>query len=295
MKDASLFEQTLVAFEKAEADGWNLKQLIRYILANQVVTTYDNTMTRFIEHRVFFLGHLKFEFNLHWDSEPMEIETDYCLYFKLSLINDKGEAISVLRNGAIFCNSYVLLFRVPEMDEEIPGLEASVQLAITQTLAPLDLEKKGTLLAYIQDEFNKDLSDIQRLDFNGLLMYLSFNAEKFGLKPCTESQLKKIDENMGVALPPFYKRFLRVVGLGSKLDPHLVSNIEGFEYSRGNKLFVFATDIIDFALFLSLKDDPNQIISHQWTTDNPYGDSPYATFQTFTAYIAEQIKKFGAK
>ncbi|OJJ23394.1 hypothetical protein BKI52_03270 [marine bacterium AO1-C] len=294
MKDVSLFEQTLAVFEKAEADGWSLRQLLQYILTNHVVTTYDNTMTRFIEHREFFLGYLKLEFNLHWDSEPLEIETYYGLYFKLSLINDKGEEINVLRNSEIFCDSYVILFQVPEMDEEIPGLEEAVQLAITQTLAPLDLEKKGDLLAYIKSEFKKDLSNIKALDFNSLLMYLSLNAEKFRLKPCTESQLAKIDENMGVSLPQFYKRFLRVVGFGSKLDMHLVSNVEGFEYSQGNGLFVFATDIIDFALFLSLKDDPNQMISHQWTTDNPYGDSPYSTFQTFTEYIAEQIIKFEA-
>ncbi|HAS47495.1 MAG TPA: hypothetical protein DCS93_43870 [Microscillaceae bacterium] len=295
MKEISLFEQTLVAFEKADTDGWSLNQLVQYILTNHVVTTYDNAMTRFIEYRVFFLGYLKLEFNLHRDSEPLEIETDYCLYFKLSFVDNSGEEIKVLRNSEIFCVSYVLLFKVPAMNEEVPGLEESVQLAITQTLAPLNLEKKGGLLSYIKDEFNKDLSNIQTLDFNSLLMYLSLNAEKFRLKSCTEAQLEKIDENMGVSLPQFYKRFLRVVGLGNKLNPHLVSNVEGFEYSRGNELFVFATDIIDFALFLGLKDDPNQMISHQWTTDNPYGDSPYSTFQTFREYVAEQIIKFETK
>lgn len=295
MKELSLFEQALLVFEKAEMEGWNLQQLTQHILAHHVVTKYDHVMTRFIKHRVLFFGYLKLEFNLYCDSEPMEIETYYYLYYKVSLTNDQGEAIKVLRNSEIFRDDYVLLFKVPAMNEEIPDLEDAVQLAIAQTIAPLDPKKKGNLLAYIKGEFEKDLSNIQTLDFDSLLMYLSLNAEKFGLEPCTEAQLQKIEENMGVSLPQFYKRFLRVVGLKNKLNAHLVSSVEGFEYHRGSELFVFATDVIDFALFLGLKDNPNQMIAHQWTTDNPYGDSPYSTFQTFTEYVAEQIEKFDSK
>jgi hypothetical protein len=213
MKELSLFEQTLLVFEKAEVEGWNLQQLIQHILTHHVVTKYDHVMTRFIKHRVLFLGHLKLEFNLYCDSEPMEIETYYYLYYKVSLTNDQGEVIKVLRNSEIFCDDYVLLFKVPAMQEEILGLEEAVQLAIAQTIAPLDPKKKGNLLAYVKGEFEKDLSNIQTLDFDNLLMHLSLNAEKFGLEPCTEAQLQEIEENMGVSLPQFYKRFLRVVGL----------------------------------------------------------------------------------
>lgn len=102
MKERLLFEQTLLSFEQAEREEWTLKQLVQYILQNKVTTTYDNVMTRFIDHRVFFLGYLKFEFKLYFDNEPLEIETYYELYFKLTLIDDSGVAIKVLRDSVIF-------------------------------------------------------------------------------------------------------------------------------------------------------------------------------------------------
>lgn len=297
MKERLLFEQTLLSFEQAEREGWTLKQLVQYILENKVMTTYDHKMTRFIDHRVFFLGYLKFEFKLEFDNEPLEVETYYDLSFKLTLVDDSGTAIQVLRNNVIFSSCYVLLFRVPEMEEEIPGLEAAVQLAIDQTLAPLDLEKRGGLLTYIQAAFNQEWSDLKKVDFDSLLMYLSLHAGKYDFKGCTASQLEDIDKSMGVPLPNFYKKFLQVVGLKHKLSSHLVSTIDGFEYNKGNEQFVFATDANDndCALLLTLDDDPNQIIAYQWITDNPYGDSPYSTFQTFTAYIVEQIQNFETK
>jgi len=154
MKEVSLFEQSLAAFAKAEAEKWELGQLVKYIIENHVVSSYDDVLSRFIDHREFFLGYLKFEFYLINDEgEPEQIESYYDLHFKLSLIDEDQKEIRTLRDSMIFSKEFVFLFKVPEMDEEIPGLEESVQLAIDQTLAPLDLAKKGNLLAYLQREF----------------------------------------------------------------------------------------------------------------------------------------------
>jgi len=123
-------------------------------------------------------------------------------------------------------------------------------------------------------------------------MYLSLNAKKFWLKPCKAAVLKEIDTHLGVPLPIFYKRFLQVAGLGHKLDPHLISKVEDFACAKGNEQFLFATDTVSYALFLGFQDDPNQIISHEYTTDPHQGDSLYSTSQTFTEYLIQQVQKF---
>ncbi len=289
MEQEKLFKQTLISFEKAENENWNLDQLVQYILKNHVITSYDNCMTYFVEHQVLFLGYLKLEFILYTDSEPLEVETYYTLYFKLSLLDEKEKETKVLRDDAIFERDYYLIFHIPEMDEEIPGLEETIQLTIHQTLATLNLQKKGNLLSYIHDHFSQDLSVIQALEFDGLLLYLSLHSKKLALNPCNEIDLYQIDKNMGRPLPQFYKRFLRVVGLENKLHEDLISNVEGFKYS--DEEFIFSMDDTGYALILDFNDNPNQLICSQETIDNFYGDSPYSIFKTFREYVVEMVQE----
>lgn len=291
--EGALYEQTRKVFSEAEESDWTLDELVAHILQHLVVSTYDDTIVHFIKRRVFFLGPVKFEFYLELDGESVDIDEYWSIYFRLSLPDAEGKQ-QILRNDIIFSKSYPMIFELPEWKEPIPGLEEAVQLAIRQTLAPLDLARKGNLLDYVSEAFGRDWSNYQNLDYEALLMYLALHAWKYRLKPCSEAQIAEIRTRLGTPIPLYYERFLRVVGLSNRLHEDLLTKVEDFEkVGRNEGSFVFArSGSSDF--FLSVNGDAGAFISEEWTTENTYGDSAYSIFITFREYLIKSLDEFEA-
>ena len=293
-EEAELFARTQRALQTAIQEGWTLRQLLGHILEHLVHSHYDSFVFHFVKHRYFFLGRIKFEFNLDMDSEPLEIDDHYSLNFRIAVLDEKGAETKVLRDDLIYADSFVYIFRVPEFNEEIPALEKAAEIALAQTFSPLDMERKEGLGSYVESAFGQDLNQYQQLDYEGLLLYLGLNAARYKCKACSEEELQQISLRLGIPIPLYYEKFLRVVGLNNHFAPDLLTKIEDYQpVHRNDHSFVFAQNMSsDF--YLGIDNEPPYTISEEWTRENTYGDGPYSTFQSFPEYLIECLDAFHA-